>query len=84
MTVYELQEQMVQGRPVYKKQGKMEFLFYGSNGKWIVGSDPLKTGGWVRAPPFFWSPLTDLPISTLPPACPLLDPCSPCRKVVLS
>jgi Tfp pilus assembly protein PilF len=44
--VFELQKEIVQGRPTYKQPGKNVFLFYSTNGNWLVGPDSSKTGGW--------------------------------------
>ena len=38
----ERQEEMVQGRPTYKKRGKDEFLFYTASGYWNLGPDMQK------------------------------------------
>ena len=45
MCVYELQDNKAQGRPVYRRQGKEEWLYFGSNGQWIVGSTKRAAGG---------------------------------------
>jgi hypothetical protein len=37
--VFELQVEVVQGRPTYKKRGAEESLFYSTAGKWTVRSD---------------------------------------------
>ena len=47
--VFELQAEVVQGRPTYKKRGAKEFLFYDTGGKWVVGPDTSKTNGWWAA-----------------------------------
>ena len=43
--VFELQEEVVQDRPTYKKQGEEQFLFY-TGGSWMVGDDTSKAKGW--------------------------------------
>jgi hypothetical protein len=45
--MFELQEDMVEGRPTYKQPGKELFLFYSTNGMWVVGPDTSKTGLWL-------------------------------------
>ena len=46
--VFELQAEVVQGRPTYKKRGEQMFLFYSTVGFWMVGPDTSKTsGGWA-------------------------------------
>jgi hypothetical protein len=47
--VFELQAEVVQGRPTYKKRGKEEFLFYSTNGCWMVSDDTSETKGWWLA-----------------------------------
>ena len=43
--VFERQEEVVQGRPTYKKKGQEMFLFYTARGKWMGGSDTSKAAG---------------------------------------
>ncbi len=49
LDVYELQAEVVQGRPTYKKRGAEEFLYYTAYGYWMVGPDTSKTDGWWAA-----------------------------------
>jgi hypothetical protein len=45
--VFELQTEVVQGRPTYKKRGKKLFLYYSTIGKWTIGSDTSDPkGNW--------------------------------------
>lgn len=48
--LFKIQDQKVLDRPVYKKQGKNEYLFYtsmqGGNSGWLIGSDVNKSQGW--------------------------------------
>jgi hypothetical protein len=47
--VFELQEEVVQGRPTYKKPGEKVFLFYSTSGQWLVGDDTSKAVGYWMA-----------------------------------
>ena len=47
--VFERQEEVVNGRPAYKKEEEEHFLFYATDGEWTVGSDTSKTAGWWKA-----------------------------------
>lgn len=47
--VFELQEEVVQGRPTYKKRDEEQYLFYrfvGTVGCWMVGEDTSKPSAW--------------------------------------
>jgi serine/threonine protein kinase len=45
--VFERQQEVVQGRPTYKKRGEKVFLFYTAGGHWMVGEDTsVNRGGW--------------------------------------
>jgi hypothetical protein len=44
--VFELQAEVVQGRPTYKKRGAEEYLCYNTKGYWMVGPDTSKAEGW--------------------------------------
>ena len=46
--VFELQEDVVQERPTYKKKGQKLFLFYNTAGCWLVGSDTSDPRGWWK------------------------------------
>ena len=43
------QEEVVEGRPAYKKEEEEHFLFYTTFGEWTVGPDTSKTKGWWKA-----------------------------------
>jgi hypothetical protein len=43
--MFKLQEEMVQGRPTYKKPGRDEFLFYTTD-SWMVGPDTGNAAGY--------------------------------------
>ena len=46
--VYERQDEVVEGRPTFKKPGEEQYLFYTTTGKWAVHSDTSKDSGvWV-------------------------------------
>ena len=47
--VFELQDEVVQGRPTYKKPGEEVFLYYSTGGSWMVSDDTSKATGWWKA-----------------------------------
>jgi len=46
--LYERKDEVVEGRPTFKKPGEEQYLFYTTNGKWAVHSDTSKDSGmWM-------------------------------------